>query len=172
MAFVVQQDTPVAGANSYATVEEFKTYHKDRGADVSSYGRGDIEKALIRATDYLDTRFNYVGQRLTQQQTTEWPRVGAEDLDRYLLSGMPAIIKEAAHEYALVGLTQALSPTPTVDATGQVVEEKREKVGPIEEETKYANGGQFKLPKYPVADQKLLKRGIVTGGLSGDVFRA
>lgn len=160
MAFTVQTDPPMAGANSYSTVAEFRTYHKDRGNTIT-FGSGDIQKALIRATDYLDTRFSFVGDRQQSDQTTEWPRLDAFDQDDRLFTGIPEEVKEATNEYAFISLTAEINPSPTLDATGRAVEAKREKVGPIEEETRYTPGAAFILPKYPKADNKLIRRGLV-----------
>ena len=163
MAFTLQDDSgSVDNANAYIDADYFKTYHNDRGNSFSS-GTGDIQKAIIKATDYLDHRFRYVGDRVRTAQRTSWPRLGAEDVNGQCRSGIPVEVKEAAAEYAFIALSQALNPAPDRDDTGRLVKSKREHVGPIEEETEYFSGA-LSLPEYPVADQRLKASGLVVRG--------
>jgi len=165
MAFTTQNDSgSIDSANAYITVAFFKTYHKDRG-NVFSAGTGAIEDAVIKATDYVDARFRYVGDRTRRAQRTQWPRLGAHDRSEDLVQGIPFEIQEATADLALIALTNTLDPTPTRDDTGRAVESKREKVGPIEEETTYANGGiSLNRPEYPVADNKIILAGLTVRG--------
>jgi hypothetical protein len=156
MAFIVQNDSGnVAGANAYITVDELKAYHDDRGNDYSDYATGDLEKAIVRATDFIDERWDYQGEKLNSTQSTSWPRrdVYVDDL---LVTGIPDDVKEACAEYAFIsaGGTE-LDPAPAVDSRNQVIQRKREKVGPLEEETEYVSGGVTASPSFPVGDRKL-----------------
>lgn len=169
MSLIVQDESgSVVGANSYNNVAEFKAYHDDRGNDWVIIADSDvaIEQALIRATDYLDQRFYFVGKRKQgRQQTTEWPRINAWDIGRYYINGVPFEIKEAVNEYALRALTAPLVTDPDRDSTGGVIHSKSESVGPISESVTYVGGAAFIMPKYPAADMKLKKTGLViTGG--------
>lgn len=171
MAFVVQNDQgSAAGANAYIDVDFFRSYFADRGSDVSSYLDADVQTAIVRATDYLDGRFNFVGKRMLLQQTTQWPRMSAYDRDRYLINTVPIQVKEATAEYAMRALTAVLAPDPTYDGTGAAVQSKMEKVDVIEEQTTYVSGAVFQMPRYPSADQKLIKAGLTRSG--GDLLRA
>lgn len=169
MALVLQDNTgTVAGANAYLSVDAFKAYHDARGNSYGAATDPDIEKAIIKATDYLDQRFNFVGRTLAaRDQTTAWPRTAAYDRDRNLVTGLPLEVIEATAEYALRALTAALNPDPERDASGAAILSKSEQVGPISESVTYAAGGStsFVMPKYPAADQRLLRSGLVrTGG--------
>jgi hypothetical protein len=166
MALVLQDNTgTVAGANAYISVAAFKAYHDARG---NTYAPGDpaIEFAIIKATDYLDQRFNFVGRKLAaRDQETSWPRMNAYDSDRQLVNGIPLEVQEATAEYALRALTAILNPDPTRDASGATVQSKSEQVGPIAQSVTYVGGAVFIMPKYPAADQRLIKAGLVrTGG--------
>lgn len=172
MAFTVQNDTgSQAGANAYISVAEFKAYHDNRGNDYS--GAADdtaIEYAIIKATDYIDQRFNFVGKKmLGRDQTTEWPRSNAWDKDRYYITDIPIELKDACAEYALRAISAVLNPDPTRDDSGQAVQSKSETVGPISESVTFTDGAVFRMPKYPAADQKLIKSGLVRRG--GDLRR-
>lgn len=172
MTLVVQDNTgSVEGANAYISVATFKAYHDDRGNSYAGSDDTAIEQAIIRATDYLDQRFYYVGEkRLGRDQTTEWPRQNAWDRDRYYLTDLPTEVKEACAEYALRALAAEVNPDPTRDETGRAVQSRSEQVGPISESVTYADKALFQLPKYPAADQRLLKSGLVRRG--GQIRRA
>ena len=166
MGLTVQDNNgSVAGANAYITVEEFKTYHTDRGNAFSSFTDERIASAVIRATDYLDQRFNFVGKRLQgRNQSTEWPRYDAWDRDDYAINGIPPEVKEACCEYALRALAAELNPDPERNASGVAVLSKSEAVGPISESVTFVGGAVFHMPKYPAADQKLVCAGLVRSG--------
>lgn len=166
MGLTVQDNNgSVAGANAYITVEEFKTYHTDRGNAFSSFTDEQIASAVIRATDYLDQRFNFVGKkRLGRDQTTEWPRTDARDRDRHYINDIPPEVKEACCEYALRALAAELNPDPERNASGVEVLSKSEVVGPFSESVTFVGGAVFQMPKYPAADQKLVRAGLVRSG--------
>ena len=166
MGFAVQNNEgTVVGANAYITVQEFKDYHTDRGVDVSDFDDQGIESAIVRATDYLDQRFIFVGgRRLGREQTTEWPRTDAWDRDRYYINDIPPEVKEACAEYALRALAAELNPDPERNASGVAVLSKSEAVGPISESVTFVGGAVFQMPKYPAADQKLVRAGLVRSG--------
>lgn len=164
MAFTVQDDQgTVDGANSYASEAFFVAYHSDRGNTYTATSE-EIEQALVKATDYLDQRFTFIGEKPNQSQTTEWPRLDAEDRNDNLRFGVPEEIKESTAEYALIALTSELNPSPTRDESGALVSSKTDRVGPLEETRAYANAASLSLPRYPKADQKLISVGLVVVG--------
>ena len=164
MAFSVQNDAgTVLNANAYITVAEFKSYHDDRGNSYGSPSPADalIQKAIVKATDYVDARFSYIGDR-SYNLPTEWPRLDAVDPTGYLITGIPPSVKEACAEYALRALTGSLLPDPQRDASGRIVDSYTKTVGPISKSVTFSSSsGSFSMPIYPVADQKLLKAGLV-----------
>jgi hypothetical protein len=167
MAFTVETGTGLQTANAYITVQEFKDYHADRGNDLGGASSGDIEKSIVKASDYIDRRWRgkFVGIRLRPPNTQrmEWPRTNAFYLDGSNVLGVPIEIKEATAEYALRALSAELAPDPTYDDRNQRVQSKTERIGPISESTTYAAGGAtFKFRKYPEADELL--RELVRSG--------
>ena len=90
-------------------------------------------------------------------QAREFPRAYLYDRSGNPVLGIPEAVKQAASEYAVRAAAAALWFDPTVDATGRLVVEKSEKVGPIEESTRYEEGiGLSALIKpYPAADRLL-----------------
>lgn len=167
MSLIVQDDSgTVDDANGYITVAFFRSYNRDRCNDITDFDTVQIEGAIIRATDHLDTTFFFVGERINTDQRTQWPRLGVEDRDDRVRFGIPVEVKEATAEYTRIALqtNEELDPSPVRDDTGRVVQAKREKVGPIEESTTYLSGGTFELPQHPVADQKLTRSGLAVRG--------
>lgn len=171
MTLILQDDTgTVPDANAYIDVAFFKAYHDARGNDYSARTDVQIEQDIVNATDYLDQRFTYVGQRLSgRPQTTEWPRMDAFDRDRYSVNGIPAEVQEATAEYALRAGIAALNPDPDRDETGAAIASKSESVGPISESITYVSGAVFTMPKYPAADARMYRTGLIRAG--GTVLR-
>jgi hypothetical protein len=169
MAFTPQNDSgTVAGANAYGSLAGFKTYHDDRGNSYAAYTDQELQEAIVSATDYLDGRWDFVGVRLTEDQTTEWPRRDAEDNQGYVRTGIPVDVIEATYEYALISAAavaagSSLDPTPDRDSSGSAVVSKMEKVGPIAESKTLASSGTYTPPEYPVADRKLARLVVSPG---------
>lgn len=58
MAFTIENGSGIKGATSYVDVAFFKSYWTDRGIDVtSSMTDAVIQACLVKATDYIDTRW-------------------------------------------------------------------------------------------------------------------
>ena len=181
MAFTVQGDTPVIGANAYITAAFFRAYWTDRDIDTISYSDIAVQVAIIKGSQYLDLRFEYVGERLDQSQDMEWPRQFAYNDRGDFVTGLPTAVKNATAEYAYRALTIALLADPTMDDTGRPLKSKEEVVGILSEKYEYEAHGVFTMPDYPQADRILISRGLVragltsgqTGGLmSGNIGRA
>jgi len=160
---VQREDGGNFDANAYIDVTFYKRYHQNRGRDVSAQDTNLIKAGIVRATDYLDERWMFVGEKLQlDDQTTEWPRLNAFDIDDNYIDGIPREIKEACAEYALLAQTRLeLFETPTCDPSGRVVQSRSETVGPLSESVMFTDGAAFELPKYPRADRKIVARGLV-----------
>lgn len=62
MVLIVQTDDGrMANAFGYIDLPTFKAYHDARGADYSGFTDPQLTTAIVRATDYLDTRFVFIG---------------------------------------------------------------------------------------------------------------
>lgn len=156
MALIVQDNTGlVANANGYISVAYFKTYFADRNIDVSDFDDDQIAGAIVAASDYIDLK-TFRGEILEDAQTTAFPRYRLTDSRGVLIEGIPTNLKKATAEYARQACINGgeLIPALEASATGQLVTAKREKVGPIEEETTYsATASNFRA--YPMADRLL-----------------
>lgn len=111
----------------------------------------------------------FVNGNEEQSQALEFPRAFLFDRDGNRLISMPLKLKQATAEYSVRARGAALYVDPVVDDTGRTVTEKMEKLGPIEESTKFTEGSALSqlIRPYPAADQ-LLAEYILP---SGRVFR-
>lgn len=152
MPLTVEDGTGLATADSYASRADADTYHAARGNAAWSAASTDARDAALRkATQYLDTRYRWVGSRLTVTQALEWPRYFVPRLG--YPSGWPqAPVVHACIELALRALTVDL----LADDEGRDV--LSEQVGPISVTYGPTGGGV----RYPVAD--LLVSPLVLGG--------
>lgn len=62
---VQDDDGDVADANGYITSAYFTSYHLNRGNDHSAYSADQVKAAIVKATDYIDTRFAFKGVKMT-----------------------------------------------------------------------------------------------------------
>lgn len=171
MALVVQNDQgSVDDANAYENLAFLKAHFDARGYNYSAYPDPQIEAAGVRATDYMDGRWNFIGDRVRGEQGTAFPRHNAYDRDRNYVQGIPSEVKKAWAEYTFIELTSGpLEATPQRDATGARVIQRSESVGPVSESVTYAAGAAYQKPVYPVPDSLLKRRGLVAAG--GQIVR-
>lgn len=126
MTLIVEDDTGRLDAEAYVAVAPFKAYCDGRGLSYAGQTDTQIEVALRRATDWIDTSFRYKGARLVAAQALEFPRAGMTDHSGYDVAGVPARVKRACNELAFRALTETL--TPDLDRGGRVTSES---IGPI-----------------------------------------
>lgn len=177
----VQNDTGnVENANSYIDVEWFLEYCEETGYDVATefaavVAEGEpaaidenlIKQHLVRGKNYMDTAHSYKGEPYSRDGSSAFPRLDLTDRNENLVYGIALPMKKAQAEYAWLSKTLpgGLNPTPTRDASGALVTQISERVGPISESKSFARGGSYSKPEYPVADSILKAAGyIVTGG--------
>ena len=184
MAFTEQnQQGTVDNANSYASVVVMKAFHADRGTVLTPYSDERLSQALVRATDFLDSRYSFIGEPLRSEQGTQCPRIlngpGAsypyETAHR--LTGLQWVrLIQACCMLAYRDLTlpAGLMPDPTFDATGQKVSKKTVKAGPIEKTVEYApsTAPDANVPSYPAIDLLLKTAGLLNSRSGGTLTRA
>lgn len=174
MAFNPQNvDRTVEHANAYVSVAEMRAFWDDRGIDLSAKTDTELEVSIVKATDYLDGRYTWVGYQLRRLQGTQWPRGG---LPTSFLRGLPPALKNACclmAQRALAG--KPLMPDPTFDPSGQKVSESTKEVGPIKVSLKFteavSGSPSATVPAYPEVDLMLKAAGLVLSGGSGVLVR-
>lgn len=107
------------------------------------------------------------GGDIPEPQPLSFPRINLIDRDGQYVYGVPAKLKQASAEYAVRAVSTSINlmPDPTYDGTGKAVNRKKEKVGPIETDITYEEGGAASnvLRAYPAAD-RLLSEYVARGG--------
>ena len=131
MPLIVEDGSARADATSFVSVAEANSYHATRANAAWTEADTDVkEAALVKAADYLrnERRFRYRGSRQTATQRLPWPRVGASERNGPEISAgtIPAALKDAQCELALLALTRDLQP---VLARGGRVKTKT--IGPL-----------------------------------------
>lgn len=172
MAFVVEDGTLVANANSYASVEFADAYLPDLGkSSWMALLLAKKQECLVSATAYMDTVFaeRYKGSAVDRLQSLEWPR---KNISNILQTEIPVLLKKACALYAYRASSAALLPDPTTDANGFLTTVKRQKLGPLEREFQTPTGGvgstAMLIRPYPEADL-LISRLLIAS--SGGVIR-
>jgi hypothetical protein len=178
MAFTPEDGTGLANANSYATVAEVTAYLTDRNRQEAweDLDQEVQEAALVAATDYVESVFGpcFKGWPEFEGQALHFPATGVQDRYCNEITGVPAKLVAAMAEYAdrIAVQGKTLAPDPVYDdAADPRIKRKREKVGPIEEETEYHGSDTFMgftgpaLKRFPAADRLL--RDLVTKMPSG-----
>lgn len=154
MALIVEDGTGKTDANSYASVVIANAYFNDRGVS-EWFGSNGQEKALVRATDYIELKYGsrFMGSAATETQALSWPRIGAWQFEE---TEIPVRLVWACCEYALIAINSDLLQAPAMDANGLVIYTKRQKVGPIETEFSIPESGRGSkvesFKPYPKAD--------------------
>lgn len=176
MAFTVQNaDGTVVDANAYVSVEELRSFASTRGIDLAAMTDPVLEVAIVKATDFLDAAFQYIGHAKYDDQGTAWPRLGILYTDQ---RGLPRPLKKACAQLALRSAQGvALTVDPTVDPSGQVVAASTVKVGPIEKSTQFAvaSGGAQSTASGALAKrfpdvELLLRQARLLGGANSGVM--
>lgn len=147
----VETGVGLEDSESYVTVAECTAYHAKHGGTAWD-AVDDQEAALRKATQYLDSVYQWRGDRVFSTQALKWPRLNVV-VDGYELPGdeIPAKLKAACCELAAKGELFADVSAQQVDSV---------KVGPIERKMSgLLNGGQV---RYAAVDA--LVRELVRGG--------
>lgn len=177
---IVEDGTGKDDANSYASIAEADAYAFDRqvGPFIAWSAANESNKvaALIIATQYVDLRWRYVGTITVEDagsgapQALKWPRGPAFDADGIDVSDEVADqIIDATLEYA----ARAIDPSTcearalffdeeNLDSANRFIKLKREKLGPLEEETRYSESrATSKIRDYGKADKIIRESGLL-----------
>ena len=154
-----------SSANSYISNTDVDAYWLARNSTTWS-SASDTEKdaALIEATQYLDSRYTWIGYLADTAQALNWPRTDAYDKEGRELTDIPNNVESSAAELALQALSGRLVNTGS--SNGKVT--SMEKVGEIEVE--YFENANLKA-SYEYVDQ-LLTDLIINGGSYVHLVRA
>lgn len=146
--------TTISGAdtNCYVTLAEITAHFTERGWTVPD--AATLEQQAIRATDYIDANYEFIGRRATRDQARQWPRYYERAVAGWHLDSttIPAKVKQAIFE-----LTYRLGQNDSLFDTikhGAIVR-KKSKVGPVETDLEYSQSTTMDRPKFPAVDALL-----------------
>jgi hypothetical protein len=178
---IVEDGTGVSDANSYgvlAIVTAYVTLRQDAkllpwlSADESN----QVAAAII-ATDYVDSRWRFLGEITypgdddTDPQNLRWPRTSMIDERGVEVEEdeLPIGLLNSWCEYA----ARALDPTTSEarmlrhdleaeDVSGRRVKEELKKIGPLVKQIKYQSSRAGKWPSYGNADELMKRSGFTS----------
>jgi hypothetical protein len=173
MALVLEDGTGLANSNAYADVAWADAFATDRNQDAWMRQSATLKaKFLVQASDYIDKNYRFLGARTYRTQAMEFPRRGVPIPSGYaafydeIVEGfyfpstvVPDQVKKACCEYAFraAELNESnldLQPDPAENFTGTIIA-KTEKVGSLEDSTKWSGATPPVMPQYPAADRWL-----------------
>ena len=164
--FKVEDGTGLVDSTSYVAVDWADAYFADRGNTVWSDATNDEKEiSLIKATDYVDAVYSFVGVKSSATQALEWPRDEAYDKYYEALMGIPATLMKAVTELAVRALSDDL--LEDADFSGRVQRERIE--GAVEVE--YVADGVFQQKSYTYINKLMINSGLSYGknGSSGQL---
>lgn len=131
--FVPEDGNGLNNANSYVSLAEASEIADVLGVDLFSNLQSDElkQKALIRATRYLEMNFSVPGIIAVGTQRLNWPRLNVVDDSMRAYTGVPQAIKEATVVLAGKSVAGTLFRDSGGTPTAQV---KKQKIGPLEKE--------------------------------------
>ncbi len=154
----IEDGTGIEGANSYVSVSYADNYFALRG--VEAWADLDLvakEIALVKGTDYADTRFasRLQSAPLVANQSLLFPKRFFITPAFVRIAGVPEAWKKAVCEYAMISTTRDLFTAAQTGA--KEVKSKETTVGPITTKVEYLDTpstGEF--TSYPNADKLVL----------------
>lgn len=162
MALLVEDGTGVAGAESYVTVAEFRTWATNRSY-VLPIPDADVESLLRKAADFIE-RKRFVGTPEFDVQTMSFPRsvLGWDGL--YVSTGIPAKLKTAQ---MLLAMESMNGPLTAVARANKYAATKIDQIY-----LKYADSSKGSGDLYFPAIDDLLRDWLATGGFAITTVRA
>ena len=120
---IVEDGTGLNDANSYASVEFADDYFSARGVSEWAELETEVkEQSLIKATDYIDSIFQWYGKKEFEHQALRFPRVNIRDYEGAEIKGIPLCLKQAVCEAAMI-VSNGTELFQTKNENGDVVSE-------------------------------------------------
>lgn len=120
---IVEDGTGLIDADSFVDIAYSDDYFSARG--VTSWETltlSEKEILLVKATDYIDNVFDWLGKKSTPEQSLNFPRIELYTKDGYAVDGIPKQLKDCVCECALI-LSQNKTLFKTENENGAVTSE-------------------------------------------------
>lgn len=164
MALVVEDGSGLSTADSYISRDDADTYIGDysNDSDWSGASNDDKDRALRRATEWLDGRYadQWLGYRKSTDQALSWPRTGVYDRDGNYVDAdsVPAEVERSTALIAVEYIKGTDLDNSNLDGS---ISMKRSKVGDLEQELEYQGSLPARASYFPTVDGLLKKRGLI-----------
>lgn len=116
MALVIETGAGIDGADSFATVEDARTFALSRGVTLSATD-SVVEVLLRKACDFIESvEARFKGDRVDAAQALSWPRSGVylfESETEFSQTAIPALLVKAQCQLAMDAVTVDLLPNGT-----------------------------------------------------------
>lgn len=120
---IAEDGTGLPNADSYVTIEFADSYFSARGvAGWASLAQTAKEQALIRATDFVDNIYQWLGKKAAPEQALRFPRVNLRDYEGNEIVGVPTCLKQAVCDAANMA-SSGTELFQTKNENGEVVSE-------------------------------------------------
>ena len=126
--FIVEDGTGLENSTSYVALDYASTYAESFFSEAdyitwSEASDASLERVLNRATMYLDSTYQFLGEKSTATQALQFPRAYLYDFKGDLISGVPNDIKKAVCLVA-IRLLNGVNMSPDLERGGKVIREK------------------------------------------------
>lgn len=154
MAFVVEDGTGLEEATSLVDIEFADAYFELRGNTVwAALSLEQKQAAAVLGTDYVNTQYNFRGQKLNPKQGTAFPRVNVFDPSGNPTEGVPNCVKLVTCELALRASQGTLVPDPVFDESGRAIKSLHQALGPLKRTITFAGPGELVAEaRFPMVD--------------------
>lgn len=134
----LQTDPTLTGFEAYATVAECDATDILRGTDAGWTALTEAQKEVqIRlASEYIDSKFKFIGEVSAEGQDMKWPRTGTTFED----TEIPDILKRATYVLAKDSISTALYTNVVGSVTGGEIKSNAEKLGSLSTKVEYFQG--------------------------------
>lgn len=140
--FIVEDGSGMVNSNTYCSVATFREYWDARGEDYSSKTDKEIEAKLVVTTQYIDTNYKYIGTKVNESQSLQFPR-------DYVLNGVKHSSVPREVTYATCeGASLLFKNIDLFVNINDGIKERTEEVGPIKTTYKYSLT-EVKRQKFP-----------------------
>ena len=120
---IVENGTGLPNADSYVSIEFADSYFSARGvSEWETLTQTKKEQALIKGTDFIDSIYQWYGQKATTIQSLRFPRVNLRDYEGQEVVGVPNCLKQAVCDASLLS-ANGTELFQTKNENGDVVSE-------------------------------------------------
>ncbi|MBO7715778.1 MAG: hypothetical protein J6S85_19605 [Methanobrevibacter sp.] len=135
---IVEDGSCVANANSYVSLEDADEYQRSRNrSDWAELEDNQKISCILKATQYIDSIYDWKGRAKYEEQFLAFPRVAITDNNGFDVSHIiPSKLKVAVYEAAYFGFKEDLF-TVYESSSGNVKRDKKVVTGAVEKEVEY-----------------------------------